>query len=120
MLEKSGSKSAPKAAVKAAPKAAAKAAPKAAVKAPAKAAAKAPAKAAAPKKAPAKKAPVKAAPKKKPSQEAMLARIEEVRLLQREEGNFDCFARAVSGFCDQGGCMYHAECLSVSRVSCAC
>jgi len=106
-----------------------------AAKAPAKTTAKAPAKAVkAPAKAPAKaaaKAPVKAAaklpakamtkavaktPAKKSNQEAMLARVEAVRLSQREEGHFDCFGRANEGYCDQGDCSYHAECLSVSRM----
>lgn len=50
------------------------------------------------------------------SQEAMLARVEQVRMSQREEGSFDCFGRAGQGFCDQGDCAYHAECLSVSRL----
>lgn len=57
----------------------------------------------------------KAAPKKT-SMEAMLARVEAVRLEQRAEGHFDCFGRAASGYCDQGGCAFHAECLSVSRL----
>jgi hypothetical protein len=50
------------------------------------------------------------------SQEMMLARVESVRLSQRNEGYFDCFGRAENGFCDQGGCVYHAECLSVSQL----
>lgn len=57
----------------------------------------------------------KAAPRKT-SMEAMLARVEAVRLEQRTEGYFDCFGRAASGYCDQGGCAFHAECLSVSRL----
>jgi hypothetical protein len=73
-----------------------------------------------PPKAPAKaapKAPAKTkAPAKKNSREAMLARVEAVRLLQRESGHFDCFGRAGGGYCDQGECAYHAECLSVSRM----
>ncbi len=81
-------------------------------KLPAKAATQAASKAAP--KAPAKKA--KAPVRKKSSQEAMLARVEAVRLTQREEGHFDCFGRAGSGYCDQGECAYHAECLSVSRM----
>jgi hypothetical protein len=59
-------------------------------------------------------------PKKTPnrptSRDLMLARIETVRLSQRQEGHFDCYGRAVYGYCDQGGCTYHAECLSVSRL----
>jgi len=69
---------------------------------------------------PAAKAPAKPAakPAVKPasSREAMLARVESVRLTQRGDGNFDCFGRAAQGYCDQGGCAYHVECLSVSRM----
>lgn len=54
--------------------------------------------------------------KRRSGQEAMLARVEAVRMMQREEGSFDCFGRAGGGYCDQGGCSYHAECLSVSRM----
>ena len=57
----------------------------------------------------------KAAPRKT-SLETMLARVEAVRLEQRAEGYFDCFGRAASGYCDQGGCIFHSECLSVSRL----
>jgi len=78
-------------------KATSKAMSKAAPKAPAKAMSKLPA-------------------KKKNSQEAMLARVEAVRLMQREEGHFDCFGRADSGYCDQGACAHHAECMSVSQM----
>lgn len=84
---------------------------------------KAPAKAAAPK-APVKKPAAKktaANPAARPAartdgREMVLARVEAVRLSQRQEGHFDCFGRAVNGFCDQGGCAYHAECLSVSQL----
>ncbi|OIO02768.1 MAG: hypothetical protein AUJ49_05675 [Desulfovibrionaceae bacterium CG1_02_65_16] len=48
--------------------------------------------------------------------EATLARVESVRLAQRSEGHFDCFGRADQGYCDQGGCAYHAECLSISGL----
>ena len=105
-----------------------KAAPKAPAKAPAKTPAKAATKAVAAKKpaaAPAKKAqakapavktPAKAPAVRKNNREATLARVEAVRMQQRSEGNFDCFGRAGEGYCDQGGCTYHAECLSVSRM----
>jgi hypothetical protein len=65
-----------------------------------------------PTKAPAKKAPAA----KKTSREAMLARVEAVRMEQRGAGHFDCYGRAGEGYCDQGACAYHAECLSVSRL----
>jgi hypothetical protein len=53
-------------------------------------------------------------PRGRKNPEAMLARVEAVRLAQRQEGNFDCFATAKSGFCDQGDCLYHSDCLSIS------
>ena len=109
-----------KSAVKTAPKVPAKATAKPVAKAPAKAAVKPAASVVA---KPAAKAKPMAKPKtapKKPklsgNQELMLARVEAVRLDQREGGYFDCFGRAVHGYCDQGGCMYHAECLSVSQL----
>lgn len=77
-------------------------------KAPAKTRAKSPAMPAA--KA---KAPVKG---QTSSWEAMLARVEAVRTAQRGDGHFDCFGRATQGYCDQGGCHHHPECLSVSRM----
>lgn len=58
----------------------------------------------------------KAPAKRKSNQERMLARVESVRMKQREERHFDCFGRAASGYCDQGRCMFHAECLSISRL----
>lgn len=93
---------------------------KSAAKAPAKAAAKAPGKAVAvvAAKGVAVKVPAKVPAKtaRMSSREAMLARVESVRLEQRSEGHFDCFGRAGEGYCDQGACAYHAECLSVSRL----
>ena len=63
----------------------------------------------------AERTPAKAG-KRQNSQEAMLARVEAVRLMQRQEGHFDCFGKAGSGYCDQGECAHHAECLSVSQM----
>ena len=106
--QKTGSKAASKAAPKAASKTTANVPAKAvAAKVPAtKTAAKVPAKVAA-----------KVAPKRgQNSREAMLARVESVRLSQRTEGHFDCFGRADQGYCDQGECAYHAECMSVSGL----
>ena len=39
-----------------------------------------------------------------------LAKTDLVRMLQKEEGNFDCFATAVAGDCDQLGCMWREDC----------
>ncbi|WP_432737773.1 hypothetical protein [Maridesulfovibrio sp. FT414] len=46
-----------------------------------------------------------------------LSLVEAVRLLQRLEGNFDCFARAESGFCDQTECLFYEECMDNSSNS---
>lgn len=48
--------------------------------------------------------------------ELTLARVEDVRAMQRAEGNFDCFGRANANYCDRKECLYHAECLSVSTL----
>lgn len=63
--------------------------------------------------APAKPKPAAAKPRKS-GREALLAKVEAVRLAQRQEGHFDCFATATGGYCDQGGCLYHSDCLSIS------
>jgi len=38
-----------------------------------------------------------------------------IRNIQTSEGNFDCFASAASGYCDQGGCIWRDDCLSLSQ-----
>ena len=43
-----------------------------------------------------------------------LGKTELVRMLQREEGNFDCFSKAYSGYCDQSACLWREDCLSLS------
>jgi len=101
---------------KAAPKKASKTAAPAKASVPAKVvAAKVPA-TRTPAKVPAKVAPKASAKRGMTSREVMLARVESVRLAQRTEGHFDCFGRAEQGYCDQGECAYHAECLSVSGM----
>ncbi|MGD2082258.1 MAG: SAP domain-containing protein [Chromatiales bacterium] len=37
-----------------------------------------------------------------------------VRALQRQEGNFDCFATAVHGDCDQALCCWRQDCLNLA------
>ncbi|HQU14755.1 MAG: hypothetical protein B7Z66_04015 [Chromatiales bacterium 21-64-14] len=37
-------------------------------------------------------------------------RITLVRAIQRAEGNFDCFATAHDGVCDQLQCLWRADC----------
>ncbi len=43
-----------------------------------------------------------------------VSKVEAIRALQRAEGNFDCFARAGSGYCDQGDCLFRGACLAMS------
>lgn len=46
------------------------------------------------------------------------SRISKVNLIQRiqlEEGNFNCFASATSGECDQQSCMWRKDCFSAAK-----
>ena len=44
-----------------------------------------------------------------------LSKTELIKLIQSNEGNFDCFATAYNGECDQTGCSWRADCIDVSR-----
>lgn len=46
-----------------------------------------------------------------------LTKINLVREIQRKEGNFDCFATAVTGECDQEDCLWRDDCLTVSKAA---
>ena len=39
-----------------------------------------------------------------------LSKVSLVRSIQRAEGNFDCFATASDGACDQSGCRWRGDC----------
>ncbi len=41
-------------------------------------------------------------------------KIELVRTIQHAEGNFDCFASAKNGQCDQTMCSWRQDCLQTS------
>lgn len=43
-----------------------------------------------------------------------MSKIEAIRMLQVDEGNFDCFARAESGYCDQEECIFRTDCLALA------
>ncbi len=43
-----------------------------------------------------------------------LNKVNLVRFIQRKEGNFDCFATAYAGDCDQGHCCWRQDCLKMS------
>ena len=43
-----------------------------------------------------------------------LSKTELIRKLQLSEGNFDCYARASGGVCDQPACLWREDCLLAS------
>jgi hypothetical protein len=38
-----------------------------------------------------------------------------IREIQKVEGNYPCYGTATSGVCDQGGCFWRKDCLSLSK-----
>jgi hypothetical protein len=38
-----------------------------------------------------------------------------IREIQMAEGNFGCYGTAASGECDQTGCLWRKDCLSLSK-----
>lgn len=45
-----------------------------------------------------------------------LSKIELVKSIQAAEGNFDCFATAYAGECDQSGCSWREDCFESARA----
>lgn len=45
---------------------------------------------------------------------AKLPKVELIKQIQRAEGNFDCYASATTGHCDQSDCAWRDDCLSAS------
>ena len=41
-------------------------------------------------------------------------KAELIKYIQTDEGNFDCFASACSGECDQAGCLWREDCFNAS------
>jgi hypothetical protein len=44
-------------------------------------------------------------------------KVELIRAIQCKEGNFDCFATAHEGVCDQGGCLWRTDCFAAAGSS---
>lgn len=38
-----------------------------------------------------------------------------IKSIQTEEGNFNCFATAVSGECNQAGCLWRDDCFGAAQ-----
>lgn len=46
-----------------------------------------------------------------------MGKVDAVRMIQLTEGNFDCFAKADSGHCDQGDCLFREDCIKIASKS---
>ena len=44
-----------------------------------------------------------------------LAKVQLVKAIQKKEGNFECFATAIDGICDQNGCLWRKDCFAMSK-----
>ena len=44
-----------------------------------------------------------------------LSKTRLIQQIQLAEGNFDCFASATNGYCDQSGCIWRDDCLKSSQ-----
>ena len=44
-----------------------------------------------------------------------LSKTELIKSIQTEEGNFDCFATAYDGVCDQADCLWREDCFEAAR-----
>ena len=43
-----------------------------------------------------------------------LSKTELIKAIQTDEGNFDCFATAYDGECDQEDCLWREDCLATA------
>ena len=46
---------------------------------------------------------------------ARMSKLNLVHAIQRVEGNFDCFATASEGYCDQDGCIWRDDCFEAAQ-----
>lgn len=44
-----------------------------------------------------------------------MSMLQLVQSIQLSEGNFNCFASAIDGVCDQAGCMWRENCFAAAR-----
>lgn len=44
-----------------------------------------------------------------------LNKLKLIRVIQVNEGNFDCFATAKSGYCDQQDCLWRDDCFMLAK-----
>lgn len=48
-------------------------------------------------------------------QGSKLSKTDLVRSIQSREGNFDCFATAINGDCDQSDCRWREDCFDTAK-----
>lgn len=44
-----------------------------------------------------------------------MSKVKLIHTIQLSEGNFSCFATAVSGECDQVGCLWREDCFEAAK-----
>jgi len=44
-----------------------------------------------------------------------LSKIQLIKAIQSEEGNFDCYAAGYGGVCDQTGCLWREDCFDAAK-----
>ena len=49
-----------------------------------------------------------------------LSKLTMIHAIQKNEGNFDCYATACKGECDQMGCMWREDCFDDAPFSKVC
>jgi hypothetical protein len=45
-----------------------------------------------------------------------LSKTELIKMIQKMEGNFDCFSTAYSGECDQADCCWRNDCFTAATI----
>ena len=46
-----------------------------------------------------------------------LKKTDLIKVIQLEEGNFDCFGTAFEAECDQGGCSWRKDCFTTAKAA---
>ncbi len=46
---------------------------------------------------------------------ARMSKMQLIHTIQHDEGNFECFATAISGDCDQAGCLWRKDCFATAK-----
>jgi hypothetical protein len=55
--------------------------------------------------------------KEKGAKIGKMGKVDAVRMIQLTEGNYDCFASSGAEHCDQGNCLFKADCVEIAMKS---